>query len=116
MGLSDSAAAKRDAGLNPSVQADAKKERGHGRGRIVLHDRGGSPELRGVPLIGTGAGCISGTKPGPGASGRKLDAAAFHQAQHDRMIGREDQVWKPRLVVRERVSVSGILRITRSTV
>lgn len=45
-------------------EAPKKKPRGHGRGKTVLHQRGGSPELRGVPLIGTGAGAVSHSAPG----------------------------------------------------
>lgn len=46
------------------AEAPKKKPRGHGRGKTVLHERGGSPELRGIPLIGTGAGAVSHSSPG----------------------------------------------------
>lgn len=61
--------------LIPEDKPDAKKPRGHNRGKTVLHDRPGQhPELRGVPLIGTGPGCIEGTRPGD--SVRELEVAA----------------------------------------
>ena len=48
----------------PPGEEPARPERGHGRGRITLHVVGGSPELRGVPLIGTGPGGLANTRPG----------------------------------------------------
>lgn len=49
---------------SPPPKPEAKPERGHGRGKTTLHVVGGSPELRGVPLIGTGPGGLANTRPG----------------------------------------------------
>ena len=111
MGLSDSAAAKRDAGLNPSVQADAKKERGHGRGKTTLHVIGGSPELRGVPLIGTGPGGLEHTRPG-GELGRVKEL----EAEMRELLGSKTARGGAAFVVRKRVSANGILRTRRMSV
>lgn len=73
---------RRAAGLEPldkiiptEKPPETKKERGHGRGKTTLHERPGQhPELRGVPLIGTGQGAVSGTRPGD--SVKDLEQAA----------------------------------------
>jgi hypothetical protein len=80
MGLTDKHAAIRDAGLNPvadAIPTEPAKPRGHGRRnqRETLHNPGGSPELRGIPLVGAGPGAI--TRPG-------IDtAASLDQAGRD---------------------------------
>ena len=91
MGLSQHAAAEQAQRLSPSVQARQEPaERGHRRGQTVIDPRrGGDAALRGIPLIGVGAGAISGTKPGPGASGAALDREARELNEHGRLIARE---------------------------
>jgi len=66
MGLSHMAAAEQAQRLSPSVQVrEEPVERGHRRGTVVIDPRrGGDAALRGIPLIGVGAGAISGTAPG----------------------------------------------------
>ena len=66
MGLSQSAASEQARRLAPaSVVREEPAERGHRRGSTVIDPRrGGDAALRGIPLIGVGAGAISGTSPG----------------------------------------------------
>lgn len=96
MGLSHHAAAERDARLVPSLQPAGKAdERGHGRGTIVDHRRGGDAALRGIPLIGVGAGAIRGTAPG-GEVGWLMSPRRV-----ERQLGERD-----RLVIRERIKAA----------
>lgn len=79
MGLTDKEAAEQKRRLESAQQAEAKPERGHRRGKTVVHQVGGSPELRGVPLIGTGPGGLANTRPG-GELGR---VDALEKEAHD---------------------------------
>ena len=83
MGLTDDQAAERDRNLKPTVRDDANPEHGHGRGKTVLHQVGGSPELRGIPLIGTGPGGLDHSRPG----GEIGHAAALERAGRDIVRG-----------------------------
>jgi hypothetical protein len=77
-------AARQAAGLDPlsdvigSEPTEPTKEHGHARGTTDdrrLRDNA----LRGIPLIGTGPGCIQGTRPGD-------SAADLNQAARDIVI------------------------------
>lgn len=93
VGLTNHQHAKREAEVAAlgGEKREEKKERGHGRRaqREVLHVVGGSPELRGVPLIGTGPGGLENTRPG-GELGRvdALIAEALELNEHGREIAR----------------------------
>lgn len=86
MGLSQYGAVERDQRLTPTLAVVEKAaERGHKRGQTVVdHRRGGDAGLRGVPVIGIGAGAISGTAPGGelGAARRLEQAGRDLVRQH----------------------------------
>ncbi len=89
------------AGLNPLPiirDKDAEHpqpERGHGRGKDTTHQLPGQhPELRGIPLVGSGPGVIAGTRPGDPsckleqserdlAASRALHAAMMRRARQN---------------------------------
>lgn len=99
--------------LQRIAQADAEKpaeppKRGHGRGTTTYHVVGGSPELRGVPLIGTGAGALANTRPGGElGSVRKLECELRD------MRGSKTALGGARFEVKVYASASGILRVRR---
>jgi hypothetical protein len=68
------------AGLKPlpgTPAPEAKPEPGHKRGTETTHRQPGQhPELRGIPLVGSGPGVINGTRPGDSAT-------RLQQAQND---------------------------------
>lgn len=84
--------AELDRSVPAKQEKPTKKERGHGRKaqREVFHVVGGSPELRGVPLIGTGPGGLDNTRPGGelGAVQRLVDEAR-ELNEHAREIARQ---------------------------
>lgn len=109
---------RRAAGLKPlppktdgKAEEPKKKERGHGRGTTTYHVVGGSPELRGVPLIGTGPGGLENTRPG-GELGRveKLEAEIRELA------GSRTARGGAAFIVKQRTSKSGVLRASRAIV
>lgn len=99
----------RDNGAAEQAETPAEKPRGHGRGKDVIDPRrGGDAALRGIPLIGVGAGAIAGTSPGG-----EIGAAA--RLERDVREARELNN-RARRVVRDRISASGILRTRRETI
>jgi hypothetical protein len=92
----------------PASKEPAREERGHGRGRITLHVVGGSPELRGVPLIGTGPGGLENTRPGG-----ELGRVRRLEAEVRELMGSPTARGGARFVVQVRVSERGVLRVRR---
>jgi hypothetical protein len=82
--------------------------RGGKRGRITLHVVGGSPELRGVPLIGTGAGGLANTRPGG-----ELGMVSRLEAELSEMRGSKTALGGARFEVKVYVSRRGVLRVRR---
>lgn len=90
MGLSHVEAATQAARLTPHVTPEPAGP-GHKRGQTVIdRRRGADAGLRGIPVVGVGAGAISGTKPGGelGAAAR-LEQAARDLNQAGRKIVRD---------------------------
>lgn len=81
MGFSHAHQARVDADQAKRLNAPEKPaeapQRGDKRGQTVVdHRRGGDAGLRGVPVIGVGAGAIRGTSPGGElGAGRRLEQA-----------------------------------------